>query len=61
MARTQKLFKLYTIAEFNAEDGMSESATYAKDKRGAMRTFEQGQHTGTYVLVWDNGAEIVNL
>lgn len=56
MAREQKLFKLMTIAEFlKGDDGIAETATYAKDRRGAKITFEHGMHSGTFMLVWEGG------
>ena len=56
MARTQKLFKLFTIAEYmKGDDGMAETVTYAKDRRGAKITFENGQHCGRFMMVWDGG------
>lgn len=66
MAREQKRFGLYNMAEYlrsliTGEDICAESVTYAKDRRGAMRTFEQGQHRGTYMLVWDGGNLAVTL
>ena len=61
MARTQKLFKLYSIAEYAKDDGIAETVTYAKDKRGAKTTFRNGQHAGIFMLVWDNGEELITL
>lgn len=56
MAREQKLFKLMTISEFaKGDDGIAETATYAKDRRGAKVTFEHGMHCGKYMMVWDGG------
>ena len=56
MAREQKLFKLFTIAEYQkGDDGIAETVTYAKDRRGAKITFEHGQHCGTFMMVWDGG------
>ena len=56
MAREQKLFKLMTFAEFaKGDDGIAETATYAKDRRGARITFEYGQHCGQFMMVWEGG------
>lgn len=66
MAREQKLYRLYNLADYlrsliTGDDINAETATYAKDRRGAMRTFEQGQHQGSFMLVWDGGNLAVTL
>ena len=63
MAREQKCYRIYPMAEFiqsmeagnNADDIDSVASTYAKTCTGALRTFEQGMHSGSFMLVWDGG------
>lgn len=66
MAREQKRYGIYNMAEYlrsliTGEEIYAESVTYAKDRRGAMRTFEQGQHSGSYMLVWEGGNLAITL
>lgn len=62
MSRNQKVFRLYDLDEYKRnEDAVAVSATYAKDKRGALKTFEQGTHQGCFMLVWENGEQEIIL
>lgn len=62
MPREQKCYRIYPLDEFmrsmesgnNADDIDSVASTYAKTYTGALRTFEQGMHSGKFMLVWDN-------
>ena len=63
MSRTTKLFRLYQLYDWlkNGEEADSLSVTYAKDKRGAKQTFQNGCHKGDFMIVWEGGKEAVCL
>ena len=66
MAREQKLYVIYNIAEYErsvqtGEEVCAVAVTYAKDRRGAMQTFKYGKHSGPYMLVWAGGNVVISL
>jgi len=69
MAREQKRYGIYNMVEYlrsmesgnNGDDICAVAVVYAKTCIGALRSFEQGMHSGSFMLVWDGGSRPVLL